>query len=150
MAGPVLDPGIDEFLLEGARKLEPARLLKRRDRPAQELARAALPRAAVGVADIAEDEMLNWSADALAEIDAHLGRRVWHDHEIPAGAKRRIEDRAEAGLHQVGMGPADPRLAPPFELARREALAAHEPRDVAGAYECQLLMQHAILARSSG
>lgn len=78
MAGPVLDSRIDKLLLEGARKLEPARLLKRRDRTAQELTRAALPGAAVGVADIAEEEMLDRRADpsAFAEIDTHLDGRV--------------------------------------------------------------------------
>jgi hypothetical protein len=87
---------------------------------------------------------------ALAEIDSHLGGTIGHDHEVTARAERRIEDRTEAGLHQVGMGPADARLAAGLKLARREALATHEACDVAGAYECQLLMQHALLAWPSG
>src|SRR5690349_10115392 len=123
MAGPILYSRIDEFLLEGARKLESARLLECRDRSAQELARATFPRAVVGVANVAEEEMLDLGAGrALAEIDPHLGGSVGHDHEVTARAERRIEDRTEAGLHQVGMGPADARLAAGLKLARREAL----------------------------
>ena len=81
---------------------------------------------------------------AVGEIDAHLGAQVRHDHEIPAGAERRIEDRAEGRLHQIGMGPADALLLAGAELARREALAAHMARDVAGPNKNQLLTQHVI------
>ena len=143
VAGPILYSRIDEFLLEGGDQLEPAHLFECRDRPAQEIARATFPRAAVGVANVAEEEMLDFGAGrALAEIDTDLGGSIGHDHEIPARAERRIEDRTEAGLHQVGMGPADARLAARLELARREALAPHQPGDVASADEKELLAQH--------
>ena len=99
MAGAILDAGIDELLLEGGDEVKPARRVERGDGAAQELARAALPRAAVGVADIAEDEMLR--RRAVGEIDARLGAHVWHHHEIAAGAERRVEDRPEGRLHQI-------------------------------------------------
>ena len=60
----------------------------------------------------------------------------------PRGAERGVEDRSEGGLHQVGVGPADALAAARFDLARREALAAHVAGDVAGADEDQFLAQH--------
>jgi hypothetical protein len=71
VSGPVLDAGIDELLLEGGDEVQAARLFQRLDGAAQELARAALPGRAVGVADVAEEEMLR--RRAIAEIDPHLG-----------------------------------------------------------------------------
>jgi hypothetical protein len=130
----------DEFLLEGGDELEPACLIEGRGGAAQELTRAALPGAAVGVADISQKEVLG--RRAVAEIDIHLGGWIGHDHEIAAGAERRIEDRPEAGLHQVGMGPADTGLGPRLQRPRRKALAAHQSGDVAGAYENQPFAQH--------
>jgi hypothetical protein len=52
VARPILQAGIDEFLLEGGDQLEPARLAEGSGAPAQKFARAAFPGAAVGVADI--------------------------------------------------------------------------------------------------
>src|SRR5262245_55165264 len=75
------------------RRPEAAYLFSRRNGAPQELARAALPRAAVGVANIAEKKMLG--RRSIAEIDIHFCRRVRHDHEIAAGTERRIEDRPE-------------------------------------------------------
>ena len=78
MAGAILDAGIDELLLEGGDEVKPARRVERGDGAAQELARAALPRAAIGVADVAKDEMLRHRT--VGEIDARLGA---HDPAPP-------------------------------------------------------------------
>ena len=72
MAGTILNAGIDELLLEGGNEVKPARRIERCDSAARELARAALPRATIGVADIAEDEMLR--NRAVGKIDARLRR----------------------------------------------------------------------------
>ena len=143
MARPILDAGIDELLLEGGDEMKPARRIERGDGAAQELARAALPRAAVGVADIAEDEMLR--RGAVGEIDTRLGAHVWHHHEVAAGAERRIEDRPEGRLHQIGVGPADALLLAGPKLARRKSLAAHMAGDVAVPYKDQFLTQHCVI-----
>ena len=105
MAGTLLHPGIDELLLEGGDEVQPARGIERGDGAAQELARAAFPRGTVGVADVAEKEVLD--RRAVVEIDAHLGGHIRHHHEIAAGAEWRIENDPERVLHQIGVGPAD-------------------------------------------
>ena len=63
------------------------------------------PRGTVGVADVAEKEVLD--RRAVVEIDAHLGGHIRHHHEIAAGAEWRIENDPERVLHQIGVGPAD-------------------------------------------
>ena len=82
---------------------------------------------------------------AVGEIHPHLGRRIGHDHQIAGGAERRVEDRPERRLHQVGVRPADAFAPPRIDLAGREALAADMARDVAGADEDQFLAQHGTL-----
>jgi hypothetical protein len=93
----VLDSGVDELLLEGGDQPQAGRGIECRERATQEFARAAFPGRAVGVADIAEDEMFR--CRTVGEIDAHLGGRVGHDHQVAAGAERRVEDRSEGRLH---------------------------------------------------
>ena len=58
VAVALLVAGIDELLLERGDQAQAGRGVQRGDRAAQELARAALPRRAVGVADVAQEEML--------------------------------------------------------------------------------------------
>src|SRR5205814_3018132 len=65
-AGPLLDPGIREFLLEGGEQRQPRLLFERVDGPAQEMPRAAFPMRLVGVQEVAEIEPLR---DALIEFD---------------------------------------------------------------------------------
>ena len=140
VARQVLDAGIDELLLEGGEQMETACLFQRGGSAAQERAHTALPRAAVSVADIAEEEMLR--GRAVAEVHMHFGGRIRHDHEVAARSERRVEDRPEAGLHQVGVSPADAGLSPRRQFACRKALAANEPRDIASPDENQLFAQH--------
>src|SRR6516164_7135380 len=56
----------------------------------------------------------------------------------PAGTERRVEDRPEGRLHQIGMGPADTLLLALGKLARRKSLAPNMARDVAGPNKDQL------------
>ena len=81
---------------------------------------------------------------AIGEINAALGIRIGHDHQIAARAERRIEDRAEGRLHEIGMGPADALLPPRRELARRKPLAAHMACDVTRPDKNQLFPDHVI------
>jgi len=60
----------------------------------------------------------------------------------PAGTERRVEDRPEGRLHQIGMGPADTLLLALGKLARRKSLAPNMARDVAGPNKDQLFAQH--------
>ncbi len=141
MARQILDARVDELLLEGRLQIEAARLLQRGDRTAQELAHAAFPRSTVRFANIAEEEVLR--CGAVAEIHMHLSRRIRHDHEIAGGAERRVEDRTEAGLHQIGMGPADAGLSARRQFGSGKPLAAHQPGNVAGSNENEFFAQHA-------
>ena len=114
-----------------------------RDRPAEELARAALPRRAVGVADVAQKEVFR--RRPILEVHPDLDCRIGHDHQVAGGAERRIEDRPECRLHQVGMCPADSLAAPRLDVTGREALAAYMAGDVAGTDKDQFLSQHVAL-----
>jgi hypothetical protein len=76
IAGPVLDPRVDEFMLEGRDQGDPGSGLQGGEGAAQEVARAAFPGAAVEVAQVAEVEML--AGRIVAEFDLHLGGRVGH------------------------------------------------------------------------
>jgi hypothetical protein len=93
----MLIAGVDELLLERGDQAQAGCRIHRLDGAAQELARTALPRRAVSLADIAEKEVLG--RGIVCEVHAHLRRRIGHDHQIAAGAERRVEDRPERGLH---------------------------------------------------
>ena len=124
VARPILDAGIDEFLLEGGDQLEPARLVPGLATARRRNSRGQHSQGLPSVLRMSPRKKCS-RRRAVAEIDIHLGARIGHDHEIAAGAERRIEDRPEAGLHQIGVGPADAGLLPRLQLARRKALAAH-------------------------
>jgi len=74
------------------------------------------------------------------------------DHTVKDGADLGYymscvhDDRPEGRLHQIGMSPANALLLARGQLERRESLAAHMARDVAGPDENQLFPQHAILS----
>ena len=143
VAVALLVAGVDELLLERGDQAQAGRRIQCGDGAAQELARAAFPGRAVGVADVAEEEMLR--RGVVGEIDAHLGGGIGHDHQIAGGAERRVEDRAECRLHQVGMRPADALAPPRIDFPRGKALAADVAGNIAGADEDQFLAQHGAL-----
>ena len=93
VARPVGGAGVEELLLKGRHKAKARDVGQLLDSAAQKIARAAFPGAAVGVADIAEKEMLD--RRTVAEIDAHLDRGVGDDHEVSGGAERGVPDRTE-------------------------------------------------------
>ena len=140
MTRQILDAGIDKLLFERGDQVEPAHLCQRSGRATQKRAHAAFPRAAIRIADVAEKEVLRRAI--VAEIHVHFGGWVRHDHEVAAGAEWRVENLPEAGLHQIGVGPADSGLAPRGQLRSWKALTAYEPCDVAGPNENQFFTQH--------
>ena len=146
IAVAVLVAGIDELLFERGDKLQPGCRIERGDRAAEELARAAFPRRAVGIADVAKEEVLR--RGAIGEIHPHLGRRIGYDHQIAGGAERRVEDRPERRLHQVGVSPADALATSRIDVAGRKPLAPDMAGDVAGTDEDQFLAQHGVLLSS--
>ena len=148
VAVAMLVAGVDELLLERRDQLQAGRRIHRLDGAAQELARAALPRRPISVADVTQKEMLG--RGIVREVHAHLRRRIGHDHQITAGAERRVEDRPERGLHQVGMRPANALASARIDLAGRKTLAANVPRDVADANKHQFLAQHHALLSHGG
>ena len=93
VARTVRRPGVDEFLLECRDQAEARDLFELSDCAAQEIAGAAFPNATVGIADVAQKEMLD--RRAVGKIDPHFDGGVGHDHEIPGGAERRVPDRPE-------------------------------------------------------
>ena len=150
VARPVGYAGIEKLLLEGRHKAKARDVGQLLDGTAQKIARAAFPGAAVGVADIAEKEMLD--RGTVAEIDPHLDRGVGDDHEITGGAERGVPDRTEGRHHQIAAGPTHTLLQPCRKLAGRESLAAHEPRNVAGRDEDEFFRDHRVTSgvRRSG
>ena len=142
VAGAVLIAGIDELLLERRDQAPAAGILERADGTPQELARAALPGRAIGIADIAEEEMFR--CGAVGEVDTHLRRRIGHDHQVAGGSEGRIEHGAECGLHQVGVCPAHAPGAARVDGLRGKSFAANMARDVADADKNQFLAQHPV------
>src|SRR5204863_7418968 len=102
IAGALGYAGIEEFLLESRQELQARYVVEFLDRAAQEIPRTAFPRAAVGIADVTQEEVLD--RRSVGEIDAHLDRGVGHDHEVPGGAERRVPDRPERRHHQIAAG----------------------------------------------
>ncbi len=149
MRRAVLDAGVDELLLESGDQSQSRRGFECGERATQELARAAFPWRAVGVAQVAEKEMFR--CGTVGEIDTYLGGGVGHDHQVAAGAERGIEDRSESGLHQVGVRPTDTLAPARMNFLRRKPLAADVSRDVAGTDENQFLAQHqGLMGRAEG
>src|SRR6516162_2497755 len=74
VTGLVGQAGVEEFLLEGRNEPQAGRLVQRLDRAAQKVPWAAFPWASVGIADVAQEEMLD--RRAIGEIDPHLGSGV--------------------------------------------------------------------------
>ena len=90
VARPVLIPRIDELLLEGGDQAQATGLGQRGNAAAEELARAALPRGAVGVADIAEEEMLparTHRRSLPAPRPSHRARSSGR-HAVPKGVSK--------------------------------------------------------------
>src|SRR5271166_743665 len=138
---PVGRTGVDDFLLEGGDQAKACCVFELSHGAAQEITRAAFPSAAIGIADIAHEEMLN--RRSVAEIDPNLDRRVGHDHEISSGAERGVPDRPKRRHHQIAAGPTNALLEPQWKLACREPLAPREARDVAGRDENEFFPDHA-------
>jgi hypothetical protein len=136
---PVLDAGIDEFLLEDGFDHEAGLGLKRRQRAAQEIPRAAGPGRAVQLLQVGEVEMLG---RALVEGHLHGGFRVRHHHEVARGAEGGRQDRAEGRDHDVGGGEPHALPQPALQLRGRKALAAHEAGQIANAHEDQFFLLH--------
>ena len=86
-AGPLLHPGIGEFLLERGDHGEASLALQRFQRAAQEVARAAGPELAEDVGDVAEIEPLGGSA---VELNLDKGAGVRHQHQVALGAVGRV------------------------------------------------------------
>jgi hypothetical protein len=124
-------PGIDELLLEGREQAITRDLLQRRQTAAQEIARAAGPGRAVGLADIAEIEMLRRAFVVIAHPD--LGLRIGHQDQIAGGPEGRIADGAEAGDHAVGRNPAHALAQALRQVLQGEALAPDPSGHLAGA-----------------
>src|SRR5262249_6005280 len=91
--------------------------------------------------NVAKEEMFGRAA--VCEVDPDLGSGVRHDHQIAAGAKRRLPNRTKGGHHQIRMCPADPFLPSAVNFLRRKPLSADMPGDVAGGDEEQFLTEHA-------
>ena len=127
VARTVRGAGVEELLLERGDQAKARHLFELLDGAAQEIARAAFPGGAVGIADVAEKEMLD--RRAVAKIDPHFGGGVGHDHEIAGGAERRVPDRPERRHHQIAAGPADALLEPqPAARAPETLCRARGPR----------------------
>ena len=73
IAGPFLDAGIDELLLERRDEVQPILRGQGRAGAAEEVARAAFPGRAVGVADVAQAEL--FQRRPVGEVDAHGAAR---------------------------------------------------------------------------
>src|SRR6516165_5965458 len=93
VARTIGDTGIKELLLEGGYQAKTRHFFELPDSAAQKIARTAFPGATVGIADVAEKEVLG--RRAIAKIDTHFGGRVGHDHKISSGAERRVPDWPE-------------------------------------------------------
>jgi len=141
VARPVGDASVEKFLFERRDKAHARNLFQLVYGAAQEIARAAFPRTAVGVADVPQEEVLD--RRTVAKIDLDLDRRVGNDHEVPGGAKGRIPDRSEGRHHQIAASPAHALFEPCWQLARREALPAHQSRDVTGRDKNEFFPDHA-------
>lgn len=135
---PILDTGIDEFLLEAGGEAE-AEGGEPGDRAFEKIARAALPGAAVRVLEIAEIEALG---GAVVEWDRDMNGAVGTNDEIPGRTERRGHNRAETGHHDVGMGEADAALEAGSAIGEREGFAADQPGPVAIAGEYQIFALH--------
>ena len=74
----LIDAAIHEFLLESGKELQAGDVLQRRQRPAQEIARAAGPGPPIGLADIAQEEMLgrDRAAKSTCTSVASSGTRI--------------------------------------------------------------------------
>src|ERR1700730_9107041 len=141
VARPIGGARVEEFLLECRVEAKARRLIQLLDGASQEVARTAFPGAAVGIADIAEKEMLD--CRTVSEIDPHLDGRVGHDHQIPGRAKGGVPDRPKGRHHQIAAGPAHALLEPPRELAQGKTLAAYKARDVASPDKDEFFSDHA-------
>src|SRR5262249_28068211 len=67
---------------------------------------------------------------------------IRHNHQVAAGPKRRIEDRAKRCLHQIGVRPTNPLVSPRINLPGGKSLTAYMAGNVTGADEDQFLAQH--------
>ena len=141
----LLHPGIDELLLEGREEAKAGDLLQRRQAATQEIARAAGPGRAVGLADIAEIEMLRRALVVIAHPD--LGLRIGHQDQIAGGPEGRVADDAEAGDHAVGRNPAHALAQALRQILEGKALAPDPSGHLAGADHDERFAIHLPLSR---
>jgi hypothetical protein len=145
-ARPVLDAGIDEFLLKRGEEGEARLFLQRGQSAPQEIPRAAFPMLPVQRHDVGEVEALG---GILAELHLDLGARVRPQHQVALGAERRLVDRAERRHHDVAVGEPDPVAQPRRQIAQRKPLAAHQAGEVANADEDQRFALHGNVLRKT-
>ena len=118
-------------MLEGPHKAQTEVGLQRREGPAGEIAGAAVPRAAIGMAGVAEIEVEG--SAAVVGRQAHVGRGVGHLPHLgswPPGIRR---DLAEGSERLARHGPAQSVLQASLQPVAGHRPAADQPHVVAPA-----------------
>jgi hypothetical protein len=123
--------GEGELVLESPHKLQPELGLQRREGPAGEIAGAALPGGAIGIAGIAEVEIEGSAAVEGRQV--HVGRGVGHLPHLGAGPPGIRRDLAEGGERLARYGPAQAMLQTCLQPVAGNRTAADQTHVVASA-----------------
>src|SRR5687768_6694307 len=97
-----------ELMLERPEKREAGHTLEAVERSLQQRPRAVVPRRAIGILDVADDEL--FGAGILRKLDPGTGRRVGKQEQVPQRAEGTLGDSVEAGDLDIGWRPADAAL----------------------------------------